>query len=87
MEITYLGHSSFRLKGKTASLITDPYDPKMIGLKFPKTEADIVTISHYHNDHDRVENVSGIKKIIDGPGEYEINDISIILFMLLKWME
>lgn len=78
MEITYLGHSSFKLKGKTASLVTDPYDSGMLGMKFTKTEADIVTISHHHRDHESVENISGVKKIVDGPGEYEINGVSII---------
>lgn len=78
MEITYLGHSSFKLKGKTASLITDPYDSAMLGLKFPKVDADIVTISHHHHDHEKTENVSNVRKIIDGPGEYEINEVSII---------
>ena len=77
MDITYLGHSSFKIKGKTGSVITDPYD-SAIGLKFTKSEADIVTISHHHSDHDKVEGVEGYKKIVDGPGEYEILGISII---------
>ena len=50
MDIWYLGHSSFKLKGKTATVVTDPFDSKSVGFKFPKTEADIVTISH---DQDR----------------------------------
>src|SRR4030042_149258 len=40
MEIAYLGHSSFKLKGRGASVITDPFGPST-GLKFPKVEADI----------------------------------------------
>lgn len=78
MEITYLGHASFKIKGKTGSIITDPYDGKMLGLKFPVSEADIVTLSHHHPDHNKVENVSNVKKVVDGPGEYEINGVSII---------
>lgn len=78
MEITFLGHSSFKIKGKTTSVITDPFDPNMVGLKFPKSEADIVTVSHHHNDHNNVEIVGGVKKVVDGPGEYEIGGISII---------
>lgn len=79
MDITYLGHSSFRIKGKDAALVTDPYD-KYIGLKFPSVEADIVTISHQHEDHNQAELVSGDKKVVDGPGEYEIKGVSIIGF-------
>lgn len=79
MDITYLGHSSFKLKGKTATLVTDPYD-KYIGFKFPTTEANIVTISHNHDDHNKVEAVTGVKKVINGPGEYEVMDVSILGF-------
>ncbi len=78
MDITFLGHASFRLKGKTASLVTDPFDPQMVGLKFPKVSADIVTVSHKHKDHNQVELVKDVKKAVSGPGEYEINEVSII---------
>jgi L-ascorbate metabolism protein UlaG (beta-lactamase superfamily) len=78
MEIVYLGHSSFKLSGKNTKLITDPFDSSMVGIKYPKVEADIVTISHHHNDHDKSEQVSEVKKIVDGPGEYEIGGVSII---------
>lgn len=77
MEITYLGHSSFKLKGKTASLVTDPYEAK-VGFKFPKVEAEIVTVSHDHFDHNQADLVGGVRKIIAGPGEYEISGVSII---------
>lgn len=77
MEITYLGHSSFKIKGKNASLITDPYD-NYIGLKFPKVDADIVTVSHKHKDHNQYKKVGSVKRVVEGPGEYEISDVSII---------
>lgn len=79
MEITYLGHSSFKLRGKTASVITDPFDPDMVGIKLlAKTEADAVTVSHQHKDHNFVKALSGNPLIIAGPGEYEIKRIRII---------
>lgn len=79
MEIQYLGHSCFRIKGKDAILLTDPYSPQ-IGLKLAKTSADIVTISHQHYDHDNSAVVIGTTKrqnpfIISGPGEYEISGV------------
>jgi L-ascorbate metabolism protein UlaG (beta-lactamase superfamily) len=80
MEITFLGHSSFKIKGKNASLVTDPFDPKMVGFKFSPTDADIVTVSHDHADHNNSEVVSGSPRIISGPGEYEIKEISVIGF-------
>lgn len=77
MDIKYLGHASFLIKTKTARLVTDPFDPAMVGLKFPKVEADIVTISHHHQDHNFIkpfqtpisDHYSPL--IIDMPGEYE----------------
>jgi L-ascorbate metabolism protein UlaG (beta-lactamase superfamily) len=37
-----------------------------------------VTISHDHADHNNSDKVSGVKKIISNPGEYEIMGVSII---------
>ena len=78
MDITYLGHSSFKLKGKTASVITDPFDPKFVGLKYPSCDAEIVTISHNHSDHNQSQLVKAVRMVINGPGEYEVSGVSII---------
>ena len=77
MDITFLGHASFKIKGKAAVVITDPYGPDL-GLKFPKSEADIVTISHNHYDHNAANLVSENPFIINGPGAYEIKGVKII---------
>ncbi len=84
MDIKYLGHSSFFIKTKDlpggrvgARLVTDPYDPS-IGLKFPKTEADIVTVSHGHPDHSYIKGVGGAPLlVVDMPGEYEKNGLRV----------
>ncbi|OGM12603.1 hypothetical protein A2V80_03465 [Candidatus Woesebacteria bacterium RBG_16_39_8b] len=78
MEITYLGHSCFRLKGKSAILVTDPFNPAVVGLPFKNITGDIITVSHQHEDHNFVDAVSNVRKVIDAPGEYEISGISII---------
>jgi len=70
MEIKFLGHSSFMIKGNKQVIVTDPYDDK-VG-KFPSVKADIVTCSHDHHDHHAVDKVDGNPKVIDFPGEYEI---------------
>lgn len=77
MEIKYLGHSSFFIKTKTAKVVTDPYDSAATGLKFPKTEADIVTVSHSHRDHNYLDGVKGDLLVLDWPGEYEKNEVHI----------
>jgi L-ascorbate metabolism protein UlaG (beta-lactamase superfamily) len=79
MEITYLGHSSFRIRGKIATVVTDPFDPQVVGLKLPKhVEADIVTISHEHKDHNYTSGINGSPFVVRGPGEYEIMGIGIV---------
>jgi len=77
MEIKYLGHSSFLIKSKTAKLVTDPYDSKEVGIKFPRVEADVVTISHQHSDHNQASEVNGTPLVIDMPGEFEKNNFRI----------
>lgn len=79
MDISSLGHSSFRLRGKTVSVVTDPYDSAMVGLKFPKhIIADIVTVSHDHDDHNAVSQLDGSPFIINGPGEYEVKGVGVV---------
>lgn len=78
MDISYLGHSSFKIKGKSATVITDPFDPTMVGLKYPKNEADIVTVSHNHDDHNKTDLIIDTKMIITSAGEYEIMGVSVI---------
>lgn len=66
MEITYLGNTSFRLKGKIATFITDPAVAKL-----PKhVMADIVTGS--------AGEVEGNPYVVNGPGEYEIKGVGVI---------
>ena len=73
VEITYIGHSCFKIKGKDITLVIDPYDPK-IGYKLPKLSCDALLITHYHFDHSYKEGVDGYRLLVDGPGEYEIGD-------------
>ncbi len=76
MEITWLGHSCFRIKGRGAVVLTDPYDSSL-GYSLGKPQADIVTISHPHPGHSFREGVGGTRKIVNGPGEYEIANVFI----------
>jgi L-ascorbate metabolism protein UlaG (beta-lactamase superfamily) len=78
MDITYLGHSSFKLKGKNATVVTDPFDPNEVGIKYPTVDADIVTVSHQHSDHNYLDGVTNVKRVIAGPGEYEVMGVSVI---------
>lgn len=77
MDIYWYGQSLFKIKGKSATVVIDPFDPQ-IGLKLPKElSADIVLSSHAHYDHNNVAFVGGNPLIVTGPGDYEKNGISI----------
>ena len=77
MEITWLGHSCFRIKGSQATIITDPYPPDL-GYPLGKHTSHIVTVSHQHPSHSYVQGISGEPKVVAGPGEYEISGALII---------
>jgi len=77
MEITWLGHSCFRIKGKQATVVTDPYSPDT-GYTLGKQNADIVTVSHQHAGHSYTAGVNGDPHLVKGPGEYEISNVLII---------
>lgn len=72
MDITWYGHSCFRITERgQISIITDPYS-NTIGLPELKLKGDVVTVSHSENGHSYVEAIKGEPHVIDGPGEYEI---------------
>jgi L-ascorbate metabolism protein UlaG (beta-lactamase superfamily) len=77
MEISWLGHSCFRLKGKQATVVTDPFSPDL-GYSLGKLIAQIVTVSHKHPGHSYVQGIGGSPRQVTGPGEYEISNVLII---------
>ena len=72
MEIVWLGHSSFRIRAREATVILDPCPPST-GYVIGKPTADIVTFSHAHDDHTYLKAVAGKPTVLDSPGEYEIS--------------
>ena len=78
MKITYLGHSSFLIKdSKGRILLTDPYN-ESVGYPIYKGNADIVTISHHHADHDYIKEIQGEPKILDKIGFFNLCNVAII---------
>ena len=78
MEIVHLGHSSFKIIGKNVTIVTDPFDATEVGIPFPKSDADVVTISHAHKDHSNSQGIKGEYICFDSPGEYEIKTAEIV---------
>ncbi len=70
MDIYWYGQACFKLKGKNATVLVDPFDPDFTGLKSPKDlEADVTLISHDHQDHNHAGNSQMVFK---QAGEYEV---------------
>lgn len=77
MDITWYGHSCFRIAERgQISVVTDPYSDE-IGLPPLKLKADLVTISHHMPGHNNLEGVKGFNYVLEGPGEYEIGGLFI----------
>ncbi len=70
MEITWLGQSCFRIRGREAAIVTDPCPPSS-GYTIGKPTANIVTVSHGHENHSYVKAVAGAPVVLNRPGEYE----------------
>ncbi|MCE1251937.1 MAG: MBL fold metallo-hydrolase [Anaerolineae bacterium] len=78
MEITWFGHSCFRLAERgLATVIADPCGGDLLGGRLLKLKGDIVTVSHDKPGHNHIEAVEGSPHIINGPGEYEIGGVFI----------
>jgi L-ascorbate metabolism protein UlaG (beta-lactamase superfamily) len=71
VDVTWLGHGCFRLRGKAAAVVNDPYPPAL-GPRLPRLEADLLTISHEHENHAYLRAVKDGAYVISGPGEYEV---------------
>jgi len=77
MKIEYFGHSCFKLTESTGtSIVCDPYD-NSIGYELPEIEADAVTVSHRHYDHDNVAAIGGHPKVIDSECSLELSGVDI----------
>ncbi len=78
MKIEYLGHSCFRIQTEQGvTIVTDPYTK--VGYELPKgLQADIVSVSHGHFDHNYVEAVEGAPMIIETEGEHVVCGVKIV---------
>jgi L-ascorbate metabolism protein UlaG (beta-lactamase superfamily) len=81
MKVKFLGHASFLITSdKGVKIITDPYKPGCFGggIKYEPIDepADIVTISHEHDDHCET-NIKGNPSFVRGAGKKEVKGVMI----------
>ena len=81
MKISWLGHACFLLETSQGTrLITDPYESGgyggAVGYDAINLEADIVTVSHKHADHNNIQDFKDAL-IVSEEGETSIKDIEV----------
>jgi L-ascorbate metabolism protein UlaG (beta-lactamase superfamily) len=72
VDLTWLGHACFRLRGRDVTILTDPYDGEDWGYQPLSASANVVTISNQHPHHAGIGRIDGRPRVLRGPGEYEI---------------
>jgi len=78
MEISWYGHSCFRLAERgMATVVCDPFESETVGYEPLRLRADIVTCSHDAPGHNYLSAVKGYSHAITGPGEFEIGSVFI----------
>ena len=74
MDIAWIGHAAFRLRGRDVAVVTDPC-PASTGFHLNRPQADVVTVSNSAPGYAWVEGVAGSPRKLDAPGEFEIRNI------------
>lgn len=77
MRIKWFGQSCFMITSENGTkIVTDPYS-NMLGYKLPEIQANIVTTSHNHKDHNNTNAVKGSFEHIQGAGSFSKDGIKI----------
>ncbi len=77
MVIEWLGHSCFKITLKSGlRILLDPYNGDT-GYAPQDVEADVVTISHAHTDHNDLSHVKGNYTLVNTPGEHTFGELTI----------
>lgn len=66
VKITYLGHSAFLLEAGEVRILMDPYSSGTGGYGTLSLEADVVTASHEHSDHNYIQAAQGSPQVLRG---------------------
>jgi L-ascorbate metabolism protein UlaG (beta-lactamase superfamily) len=59
MDITWLGHACFRLRGRDVTILTDPYEGDDWGYAPLSALANVVTVSNSHPHHAGLSGIEG----------------------------
>jgi L-ascorbate metabolism protein UlaG (beta-lactamase superfamily) len=91
--IKWYGHACFRCEGGGVSIVTDPYDPKVSGLKPVKDSADLVVVSsttdEYHSNAAMIpgDPLSLNALEVTGSGTVEVGGVTFEAFRTMESIE
>ena len=74
LNLRYLGHACFEITD-SVMLVIDPHDGTSLGLRTPKSNPDIVLVTHDHFDHNAVYVLDGDFEVLQGPGDYNVKGV------------
>jgi len=78
LRVQWLGHACFLITSSDGSrVLNDPFD-ESVGYPLPAVEADVVTTSHSHFDHNYVSAVKGNPVVVKSAGETSAAGITFI---------
>ena len=75
MEITYFGLNAVRLRGREATVMIDPYEPKL-GLSPVRLNVQIVIETHADPTHFSLHGLGTDHHLVTGAGEFEIKGVA-----------
>ncbi|MCR4402598.1 MAG: MBL fold metallo-hydrolase [Firmicutes bacterium] len=71
LKVRWFGHACFLITTSSGvRILTDPFDAT-VGYPLPQVEADVVTSSHDHFDHNNVKVARGNPVVLKGGGRWE----------------
>ena len=81
MKIKHLGFTSFSLTTDSVTVVTDPNALEKVGMRFPKSVADVIISSNGETPDFGKLSIESEKRnepfLISQPGEYEVMDVMI----------
>ena len=77
MKLEWIGHACFRLTALDGTVvITDPYD-ESVGIRMLPLEADLITMSHEHHDHNETGMIVGKPLVVHGTQAAQAGNVSV----------
>ena len=78
MKLQNLGHACFRIISEMGTtIVTDPYDGKMVGFEMARVRCDVVTMSHHHGDHGCMNAIIGNPAVLDEAIACAADDVAV----------